>query len=256
MEKELTVKGIGNSRLYNLAVNYSLLGDAETSISYLQTAVDSGLLILDAIVDEDLQNARASKNWPAIKKKIIGNWYTYYPFGDADYALQLLKMKTEYILQYRMISKAEDTYGEDSDEYQKEIEKTRVIAKAKGVELDSLIELHGWPRQNLVGQEQLRGAVMILTYSDTALQKKYLPEIINAVEYGELDGRYLATLTDKILISDGEKQLYGTQYLYNDSTENYEIAPIENEIDLDKRRLELGLDSMDVYLKRINTNQD
>ena len=255
-EKELAVKGMGNSRLYNLAVNHSLLGEGEIAISYLQTAVDNGLLILDAIVDEDLQNTRTSKKWPAIKKKIIGNWYTYYPFGDAEYALLLIKMKTEYILQYRMISKAEDAYGEDSDEYLNEIQKTREIAKTNGVELDSLIEIHGWPRQNLVGQEQLRGAAMILTYSDTIYQKKYLPEIIKAVEYGELDGRYLATLTDKILISDGEKQLYGTQYLYNDSTDNYEMAPIENEIDLDKRRLELGLDSMDVYLKRINTNQE
>lgn len=256
LEGELALKGIGNSRVYNLAAKYSLLGETEVSITYLQMAVDNGLLILNAIVDRDLKNVRTSEKWPAIRKKIIGIWYTYYPFGDVDYALDLVKMRENYIWNRQEIYKVEEEYGSKSDEYQKALGETQKIQIENGEKLDSLITLHGWPRQNLVGQAQTRAAALLMAFSDVTFQKKYLPEIENAVEYGELEGRYLAMITDKILISDGEKQLYGTQYLYNDSTESFDIAPIKNEADLDKRRLEMGLDSMDVYLKRLNADQD
>ncbi len=252
LDSALAINGIGNSRVYNLAAYHSLLGEIESSISYLQMAVENGLIILNAIVDPDLENARTMEEWPAIRKKIIGNWYKYYPFGDADYALELIEMRDNYLRKREQVEKDKEKYGDESDEYWMTIKETRRIATENGEKLDSLINLHGWPRQNFVGQAQTRAAAVVMIYSDVDIQKKYVHEIEKAVEYNEIEGIYLAIICDKILISDGEKQLYGTQYLYNDSTEMMEIAPIENEIDLDKRRIELGLDSMDVYLEGLN----
>lgn len=247
LDSTLATNGIGNSRVYNLAAYNSLLGQKAESIYYLQMAVDSGLIILNALVDTDLENARTTEEWPAIRTKIIGNWYKYYPFGDVDYALKLIEMRDNYLRKRKQVGKDEEVYGDESDEYWNAIKETRKMATENGEKLDSLINLHGWPRQNFVGQAQTRAAALILVYSDISIQRKYVHEIEKAVEYGELEGRYLATITDRILIADGEKQRYGTQYIYNDSTDTMEIAPIENESEVDKRRLELGLDSMGVY---------
>ena len=255
LDSALAINGIGNSRVYDLAAYHSLLGEKEASLSYLQMAVENGLIILNAIVDPDLENVRAAEEWPDVRKKIIGNWYKYYPFGDADYALELIVIRDNYLRLYEEINDANEEYGEESDEYNAAITKARRLAVENGKELDSLINLHGWPRQNFVGQAQTRAAALVLVYSEVNIQKKYLHEIEKAVEYNEIEGRYLAIIRDKILISEGEKQLYGTQYLYNDSTEMMEIAPIENEIDIDRRRVELGMDSMDVYLERLNVNR-
>ena len=255
LESELAIKGIGNSRVYNLAAYHSLLEETTTAISYLQMAVDSGLLILSAIADSDLENARSSTEWPAIHKKIIGNWYSYYPFGDAQYALELIKVKTNYLRQRDLIERFREELGDESDKYWDAVREAGRIAEENGEKLDSLISLHGWPRQNLVGQEQARAAALVILYSNVKFQKKYVSEIEKGVEYGEIPGWYLAGITDKILIADGEKQLYGTQYLYNDSTQSYEIAPIENEAEVDKRRMELGMEALDDYLKGQNVTE-
>ena len=161
-------------------------------------------------------------------------------------------MRDSYLNQYKRIDKASEEYGEKSDEQWAAITETRRIASENSKKLDSLINLHGWPRQNLVGQAQTRAAALVLVYSDVNIQKKYLSEIEKAVEYNEIEGRYFAIITDKILIADGEKQRYGTQYQYNNSIESYEITPIENETDLDKRRFELGMESMEEYLEGLN----
>lgn len=252
LESELALNGIGNSRLYNLAAYHSLLGETEKSISYLNMAVENDLIILHAIVDADLENVRATEEWPTIHKKILGNWYGYYPFGDAEYALELIKMRDNYLRQREQVEKEREKYGDESDKYWESIRATQKMGRENGEKLDSLISLHGWPRQNFVGQAQTRAAALVLVYSDVNIQKKYVMEIEKAVEYNEIEGRYFAIITDKILVSDGEKQLYGTKYWYNDSTGTYEIAPIENEIDVDKRRFELGMDSMDDYLEGRN----
>lgn len=252
VEKELATEGIGNSRVYNLAAYHSILKETAAAISYLQMAVDSGLLILSAIADSDLENARTSSQWPAIHKKIIGNWYSYYPFGDAEYAVELIKMKTAYLRQRDLIERIREEHGDESDKYWDAIKEAGRIAEANGEKLDSLISLHGWPRQNLVGQAQARAAAFVLVYSNVKFQKEYVSEIEKSVEYNEIPGWYLATIIDKILIADGEKQLYGTQYLYNDSTKGFELAPIENEVEVDKRRMKLGMDSMEAYLKGQN----
>ena len=117
------------------------------------------------------------------------------------------------------------------------------------VELDSLIELWGWPGQNLVGQDQLNSAITLLLHSPLRYQKKYLPEVEESVESGELPLLSLAYLTDKIRLAEGEKQVYGTQLTLNDSTEKYELYPVEDIINLDKRRIEVGLDSIHIYLE-------
>jgi len=50
-------------------------------------------------------------------------------------------------------------------------------------------------------------------------------------------------------MSEGKKQIYGTQLRTDDVTKELKLWPIENEEEVDQRRAAVGLMSMAEYLK-------
>lgn len=84
---------------------------------------------------------------------------------------------------------------------------------------------------------------LIVQHSDDLLFQKeflgYLKELPNTRERR----KSIAHLTDKILVKENKKQIYGTQFL------NGKPHPIEDEINLDNRRMEMGLELFSSYYK-------
>lgn len=100
----------------------------------------------------------------------------------------------------------------------------------------------GYPGTNIVSGECRDDAFFIIQHANLEIQKKYLPDIIDAVENNQVSGITVAFLIDRILISDGKKQLYGTQYILKDDG-TQELSPVEDPVNLEKRRKEIGLTS-------------
>ena len=59
----------------------------------------------------------------------------------------------------------------------------------------------------------------------------------------------VAYLTDRVLVAEGKKQKYGTQFTQVDG--KHQPQPIEDEANVDKRRKDLGLSTMAEYTKQI-----
>jgi hypothetical protein len=76
-----------------------------------------------------------------------------------------------------------------------------------------------------------------------------LPLLEKAVKQGEASGKDLAYLTDRLLVADMKKQLYGTQFTMKDG--ELVPSPIEDEANVDKRRKELGMETMAEYTKAL-----
>jgi hypothetical protein len=91
-------------------------------------------------------------------------------------------------------------------------------------------------------------------HSPLEMQLKYIPMMREAVKSKKADSYDLALLEDKILLRQGKKQLYGT-YLVN-IDKKYYTAPLEDPENVDKRRVELGLSTLDEYLKNWGTRWD
>ena len=53
---------------------------------------------------------------------------------------------------------------------------------------------------------------------------------------GDAKPSFAAYLEDRILMREGEKQIYGTQLHTNETTKKLELYPVENEESLDARR--------------------
>ena len=59
----------------------------------------------------------------------------------------------------------------------------------------------------------------------------------------------VAYLTDRVLLAEGKKQLYGTQFTTIDGKS--QPRPMEDEANVDKRRAEMGLTTLAEYAKQI-----
>ena len=244
----LEIRGMNVAVVYRLACDYSLIGAVDSSLHYLNFAAENDLIIIEALADADLENTRKSESWNEIEKRISDIWYEYYPDGNLDYAVALIKLYNEDQLLQSDLNETKKKYGDYSAEMRKASEEMSRKDTGNMRELDSLIEKYGWPTQNMVGEPQLNSALTIILHSDLAHQKKYLPFVEESFRNGELKGRYLASLTDNIRFAEGKDQVYGTQLNYNDSTRKYELYPVEDELNLNKRRIAIGLDSIHDYI--------
>jgi hypothetical protein len=114
-------------------------------------------------------------------------------------------------------------------------------------ELIQIIDKHGWLGKSRVGDNANQAIWLIIQHSELELQKKYLPLLKKSVANGESEGWHLAFLEDRILMYNKEKQKYGTQAVWDNELKRNKIYPIEDVKNINHRRQELGLETIEKY---------
>jgi VWFA-related protein len=115
-------------------------------------------------------------------------------------------------------------------------------------ELCSIIKQYGWPTRDLVGDEGARSAFFLLRNSATSdLQRDVLPIIIEAVKKGEISKASFAAYIDRLRISAGLKQIFGTQATILNSF--LVLFPITDETHVDARRKQFELPPLKEYVR-------
>jgi hypothetical protein len=129
------------------------------------------------------------------------------------------------------------------------IRKMEAVDRKNTARLKEIIDRHGWPGRTLVGDKGANAAWLLAQHADRDLpfQKRCLALLKKAVPAGEAAGQHLAYLTDRVLVAEGKKQLYGTQFRTVDG--KFEPSPIEDEANVDRRRKEVGLPTLAEYRK-------
>jgi hypothetical protein len=113
--------------------------------------------------------------------------------------------------------------------------------------LKEIIIEYGFPTGELIGKDAMRGVFFIIQHSNELhWQKANFPEIKSAVSNGYLDGGKYAMLYDRIQMNRGLNQKYGMQLDKIDET-TYRLYDLENEHELDRRRMEIGLFPFSMY---------
>jgi hypothetical protein len=127
------------------------------------------------------------------------------------------------------------------------------VHKRNGRRLVKIIDQYGWPGKTLVGEEGADAAWLIVQHDigNPALQRRSLPLLREAVARGEAHGWQLAMLTDRICVLEGKRQVYGTQYDWDEHGE-MSPCPVENPKRVDELRESVGLIPLqeDTRLKR------
>ncbi|MER5890506.1 DUF6624 domain-containing protein [Streptomyces sp. NPDC001941] len=117
--------------------------------------------------------------------------------------------------------------------------------------IKAVIAEHGWPGTDLVGERGADDAWLLVQHADRdlAFQRAALEHLAKAVDADQAPARHLAYLTDRVLVADGQPQVYGTQY----TEENGRLMPrpVRDPDHLDERRAAAGLESAAAYDQRM-----
>ena len=78
----------------------------------------------------------------------------------------------------------------------------------------------------------------------------YMENYLKAMKENSSDVNlgYMALLQDRVLVYQNKPQIYGTQVFLNQKSGKYELRDVEDPKNLNTRRYELGLESIEDYL--------
>ena len=130
----------------------------------------------------------------------------------------------------------------------------KLAAKMKEVDTENtrwlmdVVERHGWPTRKLVGKDGALAAWLLAQHADAdpAFQRKCL-DLMTMLPRSEVAQENVAFLTDRVLLAEGKKQRYGTQFAAVDG--KLQPRPLEDEANVDKLRAQVGLPPLAEYLK-------
>jgi hypothetical protein len=130
--------------------------------------------------------------------------------------------------------------------------KVREIDAANTKWLAGILKQHGWPSNSLVGKDGANAAWLLIQHADadTKFQRRCL-DLMAKLPKDEVAPQNLAYLTDRVLLAEGQKQRYGTQFAHING--KLQPKPIEDEANVDARRAEVGLPPLAEYAKVLET---
>jgi len=77
-----------------------------------------------------------------------------------------------------------------------------------------------------------------------------------AVTKGNARASSLALLEDRVALGQGKKQIYGSQIGRNIETGEFYVSPLQDPDNVDKRRAEVGLSTLQEYVSNWNITWD
>jgi hypothetical protein len=115
--------------------------------------------------------------------------------------------------------------------------------------LEEIFENFGYPGYNLVGEKGSQDFWVMVQHcdSDPAFQSRVLDKLKIEVDNKNANGSCYGLLTDRVRINTGEKQIYGTQVIYNSLGQAYPKS-LADSVNVNKRRAEVGLEPIEEYL--------
>ncbi|WP_420148952.1 DUF6624 domain-containing protein [Spirosoma sp.] len=140
-------------------------------------------------------------------------------------------------------------YGFNSPQTKPLWEEIRQIDSINLIKVERIIQQYGYPGKRLVGEKQDITTWLVIQHSPLAIQEKYLPLLQKAAEQGELSKANVAMLVDRIRVFKSQKQLYGSQVQNGADGKPSGFFPIEDEVNVNKRRAEVGLPPLEDYAR-------
>ena len=140
-------------------------------------------------------------------------------------------------------------HGYESEEFQKQNEIYHRNHDINERKIREILDSQGWPSRDIIGEQGILTICNVLQHSEVEIRKKYLPIMRKAVEEKELAPRLLARAEDRLATDRGDLQIYGGQMKYYPETKNFNVWPVYDPVNIDKRRAKIGLGPIAEFLK-------
>ena len=251
--KAFKIESKNPNHLYNGACASSLAGNTKKAFKWLNLSIEKGWTNIKHLnSDTDLENLHSKKEWG----KTIENLEKKLELIEANYdkplqaeLLTILEEDQKYRVQMNEILKK---FGQDSKEMNELWKMTNQKDSINLLKVKKILDEKGWVGKDKVGAQANSALFFVIQHSDLETQKKYLPMMKAAVTKGNATPSSLALLIDRIEIREGRKQIYGSQIGTNPDNKTQYVLPLIDPDNVDKRRTEVGLNSISDYLKNWN----
>lgn len=142
-----------------------------------------------------------------------------------------------------------EIHGDESNEFleqQKIYEQNHAINEKK---IRTILDNDGWPAKEIIGERGNRTICNVIQHADNDIRIKYLPMMKQAVLDKKLNPQLLVRAEDRIATERGDLQIYGGQMKFYPETKTFNVWPVLDPVNIDKRRAEIGLGSIAEHLK-------
>ena len=133
------------------------------------------------------------------------------------------------------------------------VEKLRAVDARNTARMREIVDTYGWPMKSMVGAGGAHAAWLLVQHADhdVVFQRQCLTLMRALLEIDEVHRQDVAYLTDRVLCNEGKPQIYGTQFHLVSG--NSQPRPIKDAENVDKRRLESGLPTLEEYREILRT---
>lgn len=245
-------QGFSVGHRYQAACAWAMAGQKDSAFSNLTREVKTGLYDYKKMKNEKaLSSLHGEKQWRELRKEVkknqkvenkkLGKYKNIKPHLE-----NILVLDQLYRKDYMEIRKK---YGDKSPEWQDLMREMTHQDQSNLKYVLKILEKYGWVSYDTIGYKASQALFLVIQHSDSSTQEKYLPLLKQAVKDKNAFGNELALLEDRVLIKRGKNQIYGSQVKCDGTGKNCWVLPIEDEINVDRRRTEVGLQPLAEYLK-------
>lgn len=239
---------------YNASCIYALANNIDMAFKHL-FFIANELKWTDhnhLINDPDLNNLHNDDRWQKLSKLILKNKAEEESLFDKELVAILDQIYFDDQSTRNQIRSTEEQYGRKSKEMDNLWQDILKRDSINLVKVNKIIAEYGWPDKELIGKRGTSTLFLVIQHADQNTQEKYMPIITKAMEEENLPKRQYAMFYDRLLLRQGKRQIYGTQLAMSKESKTPYVLPLEDPKNVDKRRAEMGLNSMQENLNRWN----
>lgn len=190
---------------------------------------------IEAYFSEITNNIRGEK----VKKKSFMNFCESYPqlkYPEVSYRISEISQKDQWYRgrgswRYDCMKSKDSLYWVK----QKQYDSTNLI------EIERIFDQYGWPTDDIFGKNASFNCFFVIQHSNIQQQEKYLPVIDSLAKLNKVDAWDFFMLKDRVLVSKGEKQLFGTQSYFDKETGDKKRYPQVDYETMERIMLEYGV---------------
>jgi hypothetical protein len=248
-----------SSDLYNAACSASLATQTEKAFNFLGQAIDEGYSNLGHLKsDTDLGSLYKDNRWKEIIAKIEKK--------QADELAKLKYPKIMKLLDSMVVSDQEFRHKSTdlmnrgfewkSPEMQQVFKLGQNADSLNMVVLKKLFKEYGFLGIEEVGKQGSGNFWLMMQHcdKDPKFQEEVLSEMKKHIERKNANPSNYAYLIDRVNVNTGKPQVYGTQMTINKEESSYEPKPVIEPENLNKRREEVGLGTIEEYIGVMNSH--
>ena len=258
-EAFVTLGGKGNvSDRYNAACAWALVKEIDSAFVQLFIIAEKGNFTNYGYLktDTDFDNLHSDQRWSEILNIVKANKEKAEAQLDNSLVAILDTIYQEDQGLRIQINEIEEKFGRDSDEMRAHWKTITEKDSLNLIVVRKILDERGWLGPDIIGDKGNTTLFLVIQHSNQAIQEKYLPMMRDAVTKGNARPSSLALLEDRVALGQGKKQIYGSQIGRNLETGKFYVSPLQDPDNVDKRRAEVGLGTLQEYVSNWNISWD